>query len=210
VIAVAEARIPTTADADAAPLPNLIWTVPNGLSFLRLLGVPVFLWLILGPHADGWAIALLMVSGATDYLDGKLARMWNQQSRLGQLLDPAADRLYVLSTLIALTIRHVLPLWLTVALIARDVLLAALIPALDRIGYGPLPVSYLGKSATANLLYAFPLLLLGAGHSEFAHVIRPFAWGFALWGAALYWWAALLYIEQYRRLRLEHQREATA
>ena len=188
-------------EMDTVEVSNRILTVPNALSFLRLLGVPFFLWLVLGPHADGWAIALLMVSGFTDYLDGKLARAWNQTTRLGQLLDPAADRLYVLSTLIALTIRNVLPLWLTVALIARDVVLAALLPALDRLGYGPLPVSYLGKAATANLLYAFPLLLLGAGSSEFAHVIRPFAWGFALWGAALYWWAALLYIEQFRRLR---------
>lgn len=187
----------TTSPGDVS---KRIWTIPNGLSFLRLLGVPLFLYLVLGPHADGWAVALLMFSGFTDYLDGKLARMWNQMTRLGQLLDPAADRLYIVSTLVALTIRDILPLWLAVALIGRDVVLALTIPVLSRLGYGPLPVSFLGKSATANLLYAFPLLLLGDGSSTFAHVIRPIAWGFALWGAALYWWAALLYIEQTRRL----------
>ena len=183
-----------------ATVSNQIWNIPNGLSFLRLLGVPLFLYLVLGPHADGWAVALLMFSGFTDYLDGKLARRWNQMTRLGQLLDPAADRLYIVSTLVALTIRGILPIWLAVALVGRDVILAFTIPVLSRIGYGPLPVSFLGKAATANLLYAFPLLLLGDGSSTFAHVIRPIAWGFALWGAALYWWAGYLYVEQTRRL----------
>lgn len=193
-------------------LPDRIWTVPNGLSFLRLLGVPVFLWLVWSKdnHHDGWAIGLLMVSGLTDFLDGYLARRWNQMSRIGQLLDPAADRLYVLSTLVALTHRDIVPLWLTLTLIGRDVVLALLIPALGRIGYGPLPVSYLGKGATANLLYAFPLILVGSGSSTFAHVIRPFAWGFAIWGSTLYVYAALLYIEQYRRLRSEHRAAASA
>ena len=190
----------TTSPADVS---KRIWTIPNGLSFLRLLGVPLFLYLVLGPHADGWAVALLMFSGFTDYLDGKLARMWNQMTRLGQLLDPAADRLYIVSTLVALTIRGILPLWLAIALIGRDVILAFTIPVLSRLGYGPLPVSFLGKAATANLLYAFPLLLLGDGASTFAHVIRPIAWGFALWGAALYWWAGLLYLSQTRSLARE-------
>src|SRR4051812_49646805 len=80
-----------------------IWTIPNALSMLRLLGVPLFLWLALGPHADGWAVAVLMVAGATDYLDGKIARRYNQYSRIGSVLDPAADRLYILAANVALT-----------------------------------------------------------------------------------------------------------
>ena len=106
-----------------------ILTVPNVLSGLRLLGVPVFLWLILGPEADGWAVALLMVSGFTDYLDGYLARRWHQISRLGQLLDPIADRLYILATLIGLGIRDIIPWWLVIFLLLRDVMLLATGPS---------------------------------------------------------------------------------
>ena len=143
---------------------NAVLTVPNVLSALRLLGVPVFLWLILGPEADGWAVLLLMVAGFTDWLDGKLARRWNQISRLGQLLDPLADRLYILATLIGLADprhRPVAGSWRL--LVARDLVLLCLVPTLRRQGYDPLPVHFLGKAATFNLLYAFPLLLLGDG-----------------------------------------------
>ena len=149
-----------------------IWTVPNALSFLRLLGVPLFLWLILVPEADGWAVVLLMVSGFTDYLDGVLARRLHQISRLGQLLDPLADRLYIIATLLGLALRDIVPWWLVIALLARDVVLAATLPILRRLGYGPLPVHFLGKAATFNLLYAFPLLLLGDG-SRHAGPGRP-------------------------------------
>jgi CDP-diacylglycerol--glycerol-3-phosphate 3-phosphatidyltransferase len=179
---------------------DAVWTIPNLLSALRVLGVPVFLWLVLGPHADGWAIILLMFSGASDYFDGKLARAWNQTSRLGQLLDPAADRLYIVATVVALAIRDVIPVWLVAALVGRDVLLALTLPILRRHGYGPLPVHYLGKAATFNLLYAFPLILLGAGHGWGSPAARDLGWAFTVWGFGLYWWAALLYLAQVRDL----------
>jgi CDP-diacylglycerol--glycerol-3-phosphate 3-phosphatidyltransferase len=185
--------------AEAAPS-DRIWTIPNALSVLRLLGVPLFLWLILGPHADGWALLVLALSGITDYLDGKLARALHQTSRLGVVLDPAADRLYILASILALTLRHIVPWELAVALIARDALLALTLPPLKKLGIGPLPVHWLGKSATFCLLYAFPLLLLGAGDSTFATVARPAAWAFTLWGTALYWWSGILYYEQFRRI----------
>ncbi|MDQ1649180.1 MAG: hypothetical protein QOG60_1237, partial [Frankiaceae bacterium] len=137
-----------------------LWTIPNALSTLRLLGVPVFLYLVLGPEADGWALIILMVGGATDYLDGKLARMLNQTSALGALLDPLADRLYIASTLIALTIRGIVPWWLLLILVLRDLALLTTVPGLRRMGFGnALPVHFLGKAATFNLLYAFPFLL---------------------------------------------------
>lgn len=177
-----------------------VLTVPNALSVVRLLGVPVFLWLILGPEADGLAILVLAVAGFTDWLDGRIARRWNQASRLGQLLDPAADRLYIVCTLIGLTVRDVIPLWLPLAILARDVLLAGLLPLLRRAGYGPLPVHFLGKAATFNLLYAFPLLLLGDGSGSLATVADVFGWAFAGWGTALYWWAGVLYAVQTRQL----------
>jgi len=191
---------------DSPAVSDAIWTVPNLLSALRVLGVPIFLWLVLGPHADGWAIILLMVSGASDYFDGKLARAWNQTSRLGQLLDPAADRLYIVATVVALAIRDVIPVWLVVALVGRDVLLAFTLPVLRRHGYGPLPVHYLGKAATFNLLYAFPLILLGAGHGWGSPAARDLGWAFTVWGFGLYWWAALLYLAQVRDLTSTHAR----
>jgi cardiolipin synthase len=185
---------------DSPAVSDAIWTIPNLLSALRVAGVPVFLWLVLGPHADGWAVVLLMFSGASDYFDGKLARAWNQTSRLGQLLDPAADRLYIVATVVALAIRDVIPVWLVVALVGRDVVLAFTLPVLRKHGYGPLPVHYLGKAATFNLLYAFPLILLGAGHGWGSPTARTVGWAFTVWGFGLYWWAGLLYLAQVRDL----------
>jgi cardiolipin synthase len=198
--------------ADEFPGEDRVLTVPNALSGLRLLGVPLFLYLVLGPHDDGWALVLLMVSGVTDYLDGYLARRWHQTSRLGALLDPAADRLYIISTLVALLVRHIVPVWLVAALVAREVVIASLVPILrSKAGVVALPVHFLGKAATFNLLYAFPLLLLGSGHGEPSTVARPIGWAFAVWGSALYWWAGLLYLDQARRLvrRINIVSEAT-
>jgi cardiolipin synthase (CMP-forming) len=179
-----------------------ILTIPNALSLLRLAGVPVFLWLVLGPHRDGIALLLLIASGLTDYLDGKLARLLNQSSKLGALLDPAADRLYIASTVIALTIRGIIPVWLLIVLVARDLVLLGFGPVLLRMGYGiALPVHFLGKAATFNLLYAFPLLLATTGHNWLSTVSRPFAWAFVIWGTALYYWAIGLYAIQVRQLR---------
>jgi cardiolipin synthase len=183
-----------------------VLTVPNALSGLRLLGVPVFLWLVLGPHADGWAVVLLMVSGFTDWLDGYLARRLHQISRVGQLLDPVADRLYIVATLVGLGIRDIVPWWLVVLLLLRDVMLLGTGPTLRRLGLTSLPVHFLGKAATANLLYAFPLLLLGDGEGGWAKLARVVGWAFAIWGTALYWWAGLLYVDQVRRLSREHGR----
>ena len=177
-----------------------ILTVPNAISVARLAGVPVFLWLVLGPQADGWAVALLIVAGLSDWLDGVIARAWNQQSRLGQVLDPAADRLYIAATLIGLAIRGIIPWWLVALLVARELVLGAALLVLRRHGYGPLQVSLVGKTATLCLLYAFPLLFLGDHAGTAALVARIAGWAFAIWGTALYWWAAVLYLEQTRRL----------
>ena len=186
---------------EAAPS-DRIWTVPNALSTARLLGVPLFLYWVLGTHQDGRAILLLMAAGASDYFDGKIARRYGQFSRLGQLLDPAADRLYILATLLALVARDGLPLWWALVLIGRDVALAALLPVLRRHGYGPLPVHFLGKAATFNLLYAFPMLLAALPDRDdlLSSVFRPIGWAFTTWGSVLYLYAGILYAVQVRQL----------
>jgi cardiolipin synthase len=173
-------------------------TIPNVLSVIRLAGAPLFLWLLLGPQADGWALLVLVLSGVTDWLDGKLARWLNQTSRLGTLLDPAADRLYTLATVIAFVIRDIVPWWVAAALIGRDVLVAGCIAVLRRAGFGPPDVTYLGKAATFNLMYAFPLLLLAQGGSTAATIARPVAYAFAIWGGVLFVWSGLLYLVQTR------------
>jgi CDP-diacylglycerol--glycerol-3-phosphate 3-phosphatidyltransferase len=175
---------------------DLVLTIPNLLSLLRLLGVPLFLYLVLGPRADLAAVGVLMLAGLSDYLDGRLARAWGQVSRVGQLLDPLADRLYIIATVVAFVLRGVVPWWLAALLVGRDVVLALILPVLRHHGHGPLPVHFLGKAATFNLLYAFPLLLLTAGDGTLADVARPFAWAFALWGVCLYYWAGALYAVQ--------------
>jgi cardiolipin synthase (CMP-forming) len=194
-------------------LPARVWTIPNMISMARLAGVPVFLWLVLGPRsqaADWWAVGLLIAAGASDWLDGKIARALDQESRLGQLLDPAADRLYIVATVIALAVRGIIPWWLVIALAAREVLLAGVLAVLRRRGWGALQVSFTGKAATACLLYAFPLLFLGAHHTSYAPTARVIGWAFVIWGSALYWCAGLLYIVQARRLLAAGPPEAPA
>jgi len=195
--------------ADDTARDSRVWTVPNALSMLRLLGVPLFLWLVLGPEADGWALAVLMLSGVTDYLDGYLARRLNQTSRLGQILDPVADRLYILAVVIGLALRDIVPWWFAIILPLRDVLLWGLVPILRTRGYSALPVHFLGKAATFNLLYAFPLLLLGDGEGVVATLAQVFGWAFALWGIGLYWWAGVLYAWQVRKLLATTERQAS-
>jgi cardiolipin synthase len=172
-------------------------TVPNLLSLLRLALVPVFLVLILS-GSNVLAIFVLIVASITDYLDGYFARKLKQETRLGQLLDPAADRLYIFATLIGLSIVGYIPVWLPLIVIARDLLLFFTYPILASRGYGPLPVHYLGKAGTFALLYAFPLLLIAAAFPDISLFVLPVAWAFAWWGIGLYWWAGFVYLAQVR------------
>ncbi|MEU0881797.1 CDP-alcohol phosphatidyltransferase family protein [Lentzea sp. NPDC005914] len=172
-------------------------TIPNLLSVLRLAGVPLFLYLLLGPRADGWALLVLVFAGLSDWLDGKLARWLDQMSNLGALLDPAADRLYVFCTLLAFVIRDIVPLWIALVLVGRELVVGVCLLILRQRGWGPFDVTYLGKAATFNLLYAFPLLLLAQGDSTWAQIAQPFAYAFTAWGGALYLWSALLYVYQF-------------
>jgi cardiolipin synthase len=183
----------------AREVSSRILTVPNILSFFRLALVPVFLTFVVA-GADALALFVLVVSSITDFLDGYLARRLNQVSRLGQLLDPAADRLYIFAALIGLAWRDVIPWWLMGVIVARDVMLAVLGIILANHGYGPLPVHHLGKVATFCLFWAIPLLMLGQAFAVLAPFSLPIGWAFALWGAFLYWWAGFVYIGETARV----------
>ncbi len=179
-----------------------VLTLPNALSFLRLLLVPVFL-IVLSQGADGWALIILSVSSFTDWLDGFLARRWQQITRLGQLLDPAADRLYIFAALIGLAWRDLVPWWIVLLVVGRDVFLLALGIVLANFGFGPLPVHQLGKVATFCLFYALPMIMLGEAFEQVQWWSQPVGWAFGLWGAFLYWWAGIIYaIEAVRVIRL--------
>ncbi|MEU6077851.1 CDP-alcohol phosphatidyltransferase family protein [Micromonospora sp. NPDC047074] len=177
-----------------------VLTLPNLISFVRLLGVPLFLYLLLVAHADVAAIVVLAIGGTTDWVDGWIARRLRQVSRLGELLDPLADRLYILATLLGFTAREVVPWQFTAALLARELLLLGSLAVLRRHGYGPPPVHYVGKTATFLLLAAFPVLLLAAAVPEAATVAGAIGWGLAWWGLVLYWVAGALYVVQAGRL----------
>lgn len=172
-----------------------ILTVPNILSFARLLGIPLFLWLVVGQEEDVLGFVVLVIAGVTDWLDGYLARRWNQSTRLGVMLDPLVDRLYIAAVLLGLALRGIIPWWLVIVLALRDVLLLLLLPALRRQGRLALPVTYVGKAATFALLWGFPLLLLGQT-SIVGPVASALGWAFAIWGAFLYWWAGIRYTQQ--------------
>ena len=170
-------------------------TIPNALTFLRFLGIPLFIWLAQSGTQDGWAILVLAIGGATDYFDGKLARALNQESKFGEIADPTIDRLYIAATLVVLYIREAIPLWLIAILVARDLLMALLALVLQVKGQPPLTVTYLGKAATFNLLYAFPFLLLALSDSWYGTLAFIFGWAFAIWGVGLYCATGLGYFQ---------------
>ena len=183
-------------DEAAEAVSDRVLTIPNVLSLLRLMLIPVFIWVALGPENDALAFGLLAFSAATDWLDGVIARRFHMVSRVGQLLDPIADRLFVASTIIVLALREIVPWWLVFALLARDVVMFFVQLYVHRRGVEPLPVHYVGKAATACLLYGMPVLFLSTGDGVVADVASPVAWAFVIWGTGIYWWSAVLYVEQ--------------
>ena len=126
--------------------------------------------------------------------------MLDQVSKLGQVLDPAADRLFILVTLVTLAWRDIVPVWLLLLILGRDVLMMCLMPGLARLGYGPLPVNFMGKAATFALLYAFPLLLLAEAPGALGAWAAALGWAFTWWGVGLYWYSGALYVVQAREL----------
>jgi cardiolipin synthase len=193
----------------AGPVSDRVLTVPNVLSLVRLIGVPIFLWAIL-TERDVLALVVLGLSGVSDYLDGKIARTMGLESRLGQLLDPVADRLYILTTILGLAWRDIIPWWLVGILVAREVFMAGVMLRVRSLGQIGLPVHFVGKAATFNLLYAFPVLLLAQVSEPVRVWAEPLGWAFVWWGTALYWLAAYIYVLQVRDLREYRERAAVA
>jgi cardiolipin synthase (CMP-forming) len=187
-------------DAVGKPARDRVLTMPNLLSGIRLTLIPVFVYLLLVVHADAWAVAILIFSGGSDWADGKIARLLNQSSRLGELLDPAVDRLYMVVIPITFGLRGIVPWWIIGILLARDALLGATLPVLRSRGLSALPVTYAGKAATFALMSAFPLILIGHGLEQgealWSRVVLASGWAFLIWGIALYLWAFVLYLVQ--------------
>jgi cardiolipin synthase (CMP-forming) len=174
-----------------------VLTVPNALSVVRLILIPVFVYLLLATERYGWAVGILMFSGFSDWLDGKIARSFeHQSSKLGALLDPAVDRLYMVVVPISFAVAGLIPWWVIVVLIVRDGLLAGMLPVLRSRGLTALPVTYIGKAATFALMSAFPLILLGEWDAQWSRVIGACGWGFLIWGIGMYLWAFVLYVMQ--------------
>ncbi len=183
-------------EAHAGETRDRVLTIPNILSVARLVLIVVFVYLLLVAHSYGWAVAVLMISGASDWADGKIARLLDQYSKLGELLDPAVDRLYMVVIPIVFAIAGIVPWWVIAILIVRDGLLAAMLPILRSRGLSALPVTYIGKAATFALMSAFPLILLGQWDALWSRVIGACGWGFLIWGIWMYLWAFVLYVVQ--------------
>jgi cardiolipin synthase len=176
-----------------------VLTIPNVLSVIRLVLLPVFAYLLLERQSYGPALAILIFSGASDWADGKIARLVaNQSSRLGELLDPLVDRIYMVAVPVVLALAGVVPWWLVAVLLGRDALLAATLPVLRGRGVTALPVTYIGKAATFALMTGFPVILLGQWDSGWSRAAGAVGWAFVIWGTGMYLWSAVLYLIQVR------------
>lgn len=169
-----------------------MFNIPNTLTLLRALGVPLFLYLFLVAQLPVASFLVITMGAITDYLDGKIARALNQTSEFGAKFDPTVDRLYIAAVIIAFAIKDYLPWWLVISIIARDLILAIVIISQRIRGIDFLPVTFLGKAATFNLLYAFPFLLLADLNLIGIWCYRA-GWAFAIWGISLYFYTGMQY-----------------
>ena len=176
-----------------------ILTAPNVITMVRLLCIPLYLWLLFGAHRQIAAAVLLAVLGATDWVDGFVARRYGQVSTFGKVLDPTADRILVGTAVISIMIYGAVPLWFGLATIAREVLVSAMVLLLASLGAARIDVLWVGKAGTFGLMFAYPTFLLGDGTAGWQEPIRIIAWVTGLVGLGLAWWAAGSYIGPARR-----------
>lgn len=172
-----------------------VFTVPNLISFLRICSIPYLAWLI-AKHNMVLALLVLAISALSDCVDGYIARRFNQVSKLGQILDPIADRLLIVCSTLALTFTSIIPWWTLFLVLARDVIMAVLIVILAQYDYGPLPVNFMGKTGTALLMLFIVLLMIYSTSFMHTQIIYAFAIACGIWGIVLYWIAGFLYVKQ--------------
>jgi cardiolipin synthase len=174
-----------------------VLTIPNLVTFVRLLCIPVFLWLLFGtdPPRRAAAAYLLAALGATDWVDGYVARRFHQVSTLGKILDPAADRIMLLTAVIAILIDGAVPAWIAIAALAREALVSITVLVLAGLGARRIDVQWAGKAGTFALMFAFPLFLGGHAPDLWWHTTARFlAYCFAIPGLVLSYWAAATYV----------------
>lgn len=194
---------PAGAKPTEEPGLDRVLTVPNVVTALRLLCVPVFLWLLFGAHRQTAAAVLLAVLGATDWVDGFVARRYHQVSTVGKVLDPAADRVLVGTAVIAVTVYGAVPVWFGTATLVREVLVSATVLTLAALGARRIDVLWIGKAGTFALMFAYPAFLLGHGNATWQTVITDIAWVTGGVGLALAWVAAVAYLVPARKALAE-------
>ncbi|MHB8439169.1 MAG: CDP-alcohol phosphatidyltransferase family protein [Acidimicrobiales bacterium] len=209
-------RVPTGGVASGGPVESdeaslqRVLTVPNIVTALRLACVPLFVWLLFGAHRQTDAAVLLGVLGATDWVDGYVARRWHQVSALGKVLDPTADRVLVGTGVICVIVQGAAPLWLGVATLVREGLVSLAVVALAALGAERIDVLWVGKAGTFGLMFAYPAFLLSYGSSSWQGPIHVFAWVCAAPGLVLAWIAAFSYIPRSRQALARGRRTTVA
>ncbi|MGO0578108.1 CDP-alcohol phosphatidyltransferase family protein [Ornithinimicrobium panacihumi] len=199
----------TSGTGEQGAVSDRLLTVPNLLSIVRLVLLVPFVWALVEGRL-GVAGAILMASGISDYLDGRIARSYGLITRLGQILDPIADRLYIAATLVGLAWVGAIPWWWVALLVGRDVFIGAMYPTVRRHSLPIPPVDFIGKAATFNLLGAFPLILFGQVEGWWTTLALSTGWALAWWGTALYWVTGFVYAWQVREMvRVARRGEVT-
>ncbi|CAB4535859.1 unannotated protein [freshwater metagenome] len=175
-----------------------IWTVPNAISFIRLIMVPIFLWLLITGD-DASALIVLIIATTSDFIDGMIARNFNQVTRLGMYLDPLSDRLFIAASVIGLAVRGLIPLPLLAIVLARDIMLLSVV-LYRRLRIADLPrVTFVGKTATFVLFIAFPVVVLGTVWTDAPVSLELVGWLLGAVGAGIYWVAGFGYLGVLRR-----------
>ena len=169
-----------------------VLTVPNLITLVRLACIPLYVWLLFGAHRQTGAAVLLAVLGATDWIDGYVARRFHQVSTVGKVLDPVADRVLVLTAVITIMVAGAVPVWFGVATLAREVVVSLAVLSLASLGAARIDVLWVGKAGTFALMTAYPLFLLSHGTATWQSVLHVAAWVIGLLGLTLAWVAAAL------------------
>ncbi len=171
-----------------------ILTAPNLITMVRLLCIPLFLWLLFGAHHQTFAAILLAALGATDWVDGFVARRYHQVSTFGKVLDPTADRILVATAVISVIVHGAVPLWFGLATIARETLVSVMVLLLAALGAARIDVLWVGKAGTFALMFAYPTFLLGHGSAAWQQPVRDIGWIVGIIGLILAWVAAASYV----------------